>query len=97
VRRRPAAIDLAAPGKLGGGPRPSKRIGAAQTFAQVDLDPGAGGAGAGLDRGQRIAAVLRPEIKSASAGLQDQTTIRGEHRTGYDPQPVAQSPAGRQP
>ena len=97
VWRRATPIDLAAPGELGSAPRPRQRIGAAQSFAELDLDPGAGRAGAGLDRGQRIAVVLRPEIEPAPAGLQDQPAARGEHRAGHDPQPVAQRAAGRQP
>ena len=70
VRRRAAAIDLAPPSELGGAPRPRQRIGAAQSFAQMDLDPGAAGAGAGLEGGQRIAVVLRPQLEPAPAGLQ---------------------------
>ena len=63
----------------------------------MDLDPGAGRAGAGLERGQRIAVVLRPQIEPAPAGLHDQAAARGEHRAGHDPQPVAERAAGRQP
>jgi hypothetical protein len=77
VRQRPAPVDLAPPGELGGAPRPHQRIGAAQSFAQVDLDPGAGGARAGFESGQCIAVVLRPELKPAPMGLDHEAAIRG--------------------
>ena len=60
VRRWATAIELASAGELGGAPRPNQSIGAAQLFSQMDLDPGARGAGAGLERGQGVAIVLRP-------------------------------------
>jgi hypothetical protein len=38
----------------------------------MDLDSGAGGAGAGLEGSQRVTAVLRPQTQAVPAGFHDQ-------------------------
>ena len=97
VGRRAAPIDLAAPGELRRVPGPAQSIGSAESLAEMDLDPRAGRAGAGLERGQRLATVLRAQFDAASPGCHHQPAAGGQHRASHDPQPIAERAAGWQP